>query len=124
MTTVYVIQETHFEYNDEYYHTGYDGESGNPVCAFSNKEKAEAICFQKNLEQVKRLTGGDKWYTLSYYSDEGYSGVVKGDALEMLDNLGFDPYDDDWSSLTDEQRELIAANLQTPFYSVYELEIE
>lgn len=67
---IYVINEISFEYNDEYYYQG-ESEGGEPVQAYSTKEKAQAAIPELTKKWILDNSTSD-WMSVAEYG--GYDG--------------------------------------------------
>lgn len=81
MTTLHVVVETSFEYNDEVYHS-VEGEAGAPVIGYKNKKKAETECKRRTIEWLRSCSN---LWEYGYGADEVVSDQDKLQKLLSLD---------------------------------------
>ncbi len=89
MTKIYVVTETNYEYNDEYYYAG-EGSGGSPIHAYTDKSKAESAC----KESTK------KWLEINDLTDYGYvaEGVFDVERFCSMSGLTEDEVISSWDS--------------------------
>lgn len=74
--TFYVLMEQGWDYNDEYY---FHIDGGNPHKVFTDKERADKVADELNLEQFKELfTNGE----IREYSYGGLEEILSGEGSE------------------------------------------
>ena len=122
--TMYVIQETNFEYNDEYYYSSYqcndDEPPGHAKKVFTSETAAREACDELNLSTLKKTNLGEYGEEVSCYLDEGYESVLGSKFSEDLEDCA---YEADWSSLTNEQWLKLWPFVKLNFFQVYEVEL-
>ena len=79
---IFVITETSFEYNDEYYYEG-EGTGGKPVLAFSTLEKAQTALADKTRQWL--ISTNDSEGLISY-GEEPILDVNKFSTLSGIDH--------------------------------------
>lgn len=130
MDKIYVICETHFEYNDEVYTAS---GSGDPIVFYKDLETARAACGKKNLERLllEKDPGGyrEELRDYGYDIDEVLTdfGIhfleSRGMELDDIDELSCDIRDFLLTKCTEEERlKFTTEGLQFSFFSVYEVE--
>lgn len=122
----YIVLETGFEYDDQYYHTGNYGEMyEKPTKMFLDKEKAIVFWKRKSVEKLRGLT-------LGLYAEGGAESLCKKNMTDkfysIMEGLGSSG-EDDWeleipSTSTDEQIEQILECLKIEFFKIAEIDIE
>ena len=119
MSTLYIVTEQAFDYNDEYY---YQTDGSTPVKAYRKIEVAEKECFEKNCE----------WFSENNIGEYGYGSREIFDDPETIEDLtGVDLSDhlydlnleSKFKELSDDdKRDFIAASSIKPF-KVVEVEL-
>lgn len=93
MSKIYLVCEYTYEYNDEIYYRP-ESDSVGPLVAFTDPEKANDLCLQKNLEWLKELVPTEKRYYSSGLDDYGYEvdDVISNFTVfeELIEKYGLD----------------------------------
>jgi hypothetical protein len=119
----YVVLEVGYEYNDEYYHTGNNGETYEaPKKVFINKDKAEIELHKKNMEHLRGLDLGRYGYILEDICKKGKAKKLEK-ICEQLE-INIEEGDDIPKDATDEQINEILKCLDLEFFTLVEVEIE
>lgn len=108
---IFVVTETEYEYNDEYYYTNGDG--GEPVEAYTTKDKAETACVERCAELVRNtdlryygysadnvmdvvkvagVLGATVEQVNDCYDDETFRSLIKGKEVEVSKHLSITPF--------------------------------
>ena len=121
---MYVIQETNFEYNDEYYYSSHhcsdDEPPGYAKKVFTSEGKARKVCDELNLKTLKKTNLGEYGEEVGMFLDDGWEDVVSKEFAEQLNDYH---YEADWASLTDEQWVKLWPFVKVNFFQVYEVEL-
>lgn len=123
----YIVVEKSFEYNDEIYHTSYEGDSGGvPKFSSTDKTKAAEKVKELNLKEFKDiLTSKYRGINCYYYGfdqvvdyDNKLMSILKVDNLSDAENklLNYES-----NPLTDEQLMEVFSCLNLEFYELYEV---
>lgn len=121
---MFVILETNWQYNDEYY---YEGGGGDPRSVFTSREKADAECRKMNADQIRR--GWCEFVTGDGIDDDEI--IAKYNAIiakygDKDSGYWIDPddyyFDVSMPDLTDEDAYAIADLLPVTFFTVQEVE--
>ena len=122
MSTLYVVLERHFEYNDETYDAS---EGGNAIKAFNKIESAEKDVINRTVDF---LLGDD---ISELYN---YSSIFTSDASLVLEKIGisfedledydgFDRFSSVIGKLDRDDIVLLAESLNTPVFFIQEVEL-
>lgn len=126
----YVILEIGWEYNDEYYSTGNNGDMFEaPKEVYLSKEKAEAECLKREIESFRGQSIG------VYFSD-GEVSLKTGVKMEQLIKFMKDNFDREYSednydysyydipkNATDEQIKEMMKLIDVQFHTLSEITI-
>lgn len=129
MAKVFVVIESGWQYNDEYYYRACDGDTrvGRPTRVFTDRERASAKARELDIQQIKGCCLND------YASDGILELIVEGREKELSQLLTGSP-DCDWSSwryrayvalgISDELADKILNCINIGWYDVVEVEID
>lgn len=116
---IYVVVETEFEYNDEYYRPQ-DGST--PVKAYKKQEVADKVCLEKNIEWVSNTDLGNYGYSWREIFDDPDT-VFELTGIDVTNGI----YETDLSSafndLSDEEKLLFLNALNIKPFKVIEVEL-
>lgn len=128
MSKVYVVIESGWEYNDEYYHRACDGASnvGKPTRVFTERPKAAARARELNIKEIKGTE-------LRSYAGNGIEDLILDDKDKELSTLLFGKPDHDWgdwdpvsvpANITDEKAAEILDCLNISWFDIVEVELD
>ena len=121
MNKVYVICETHFEYNDETYSPA---GAGTPLVFYTDKSVAEVDCVERNLNAIDSELHYYGYDVEEILTDKGLQFLA--DKLEMEDleswEWGYEFIEKFKKLAKADKLEFARTGLQNPFFSVYEVE--
>lgn len=129
MTKIFVVQERHYEYNDERYYFPNSATAGAPDGAFFSLDKALINCKKKNIAWLKQIE------RLSDYTEDTFNSLISitcykryGDKIpELVEKLGFSDHDSKMElppTLADSDWELLASILDICPFIVCSVELD
>ena len=131
MTTGYVVSEVGFEYNDEIYHQSESG-GGEPIKVFLDKNKANELVHQKNVEAFSKNNIMEYTYEPSdiFDDEEAVNKICQKYGLSEGLSLSDDSYEfgewlqDNFKNFSQKDQEKIMKMANIEFFSITEVEFD
>ena len=125
MSNGYVILEVGYEYNDEIYHSGYNGDSYEaPKEVFTDKEKAKAEMVLRTNKHLRGLSLGHYCYGLDEITHREEDLIKFFNDEFSVDLSGDDYYEMDVpTSATDGQLAKLQELIHLKFFKLQEVEL-
>lgn len=121
MSKVFVVQETTFEYNDEWYYPG-ESEGGQARKAFKTRERAEGEARVLARKKARSIMFG------CYLGEDGFSWGFNN--LEKVREIvGESAWDESWEytipdSMSDKDLDTLLDSWSNDLFKVVEIELE
>ena len=122
----FVVMESGFEYDDNYYNQ--EGDGGAPVKVYLDKQRAEEACLKKNIEE---LLSGKNWSEYSWRlresdgSEKVKEAVTSAKGKYKTDKDDYEFYIEELpNDVTETQVDAIIDALGVTLFKVEEIELE